>query len=272
MPFRNPLLERLRRKEAVYGLWVTLESASVTEIAATLGLGWIVVEMEHGHLDFREVMDHLRAARGSDTAVLVRVPGIQASAVKRVLDLGAHGVILPLVRGAEDVRRGLSYGRYPPEGIRGIGGERAVLWGLDFEGYLRDANRETMIVPLMETREAIAETDAILSVPGIEAIFFGPADLSASLGYTGQWEGTGVADRILDVRARAAARGIASGIMSRGLTDLIRRRDQGFHLIGLGSDTTLLIRSLRDALEAAAAARSSDERKAGDTRNPGVTP
>ncbi|MBI4552337.1 MAG: hypothetical protein HY710_08745 [Candidatus Latescibacteria bacterium] len=245
----NRLRERCRNNQTSYGLWVTLESPSITEIAVTLGLDWVCVDMEHGHLDFRELIEHVRVVRGSDTTVIVRVPDIQQSPVKRALDIGADGVILPLVRSREDVERGMSYGRYPPRGVRGIGGERAVKWGLGLHEYLSDANEETLIIPLIETREAAEHIDAILDVPGLKTIFFGPADLSASFGSLGQWEGPGIADRILDIRAKAAARGIASGIMSTSVEDGIRRRDQGFNLIGLGADAALLIRSIKGALE-----------------------
>ncbi len=245
----NLLRKKLRENETTYGLWVTLESPSLTEIAVALGLDWVCVDMEHGHLDFREVMEHIRVVRGSATTVLVRLPEVQQSTVKRALDLGAHGVLLPLVYGVEDVEKGMAFGRYPPQGRRGVGGERAVQWGLGLEAYLRYANEETLIVPFIETREAVENIDAILAVPGVEVIFFGPADLSASFGYLGEWEGPEIAERILEVRARAAARGIASGVMSRSLADALRRRDEEFRMIGLGSDVGLIIRSIEEALE-----------------------
>jgi 2-keto-3-deoxy-L-rhamnonate aldolase RhmA len=221
----------------------------VTEIAVTLGLDWVCVDMEHGHLGFREVLEHLRAVRGSDTAALVRVPEIEQSAIKRALDLGAHGVLLPLIRGRADVERGMAFGRYPPQGVRGIGGERAVRWGLGSAEYLAGANEETLIIPLIETREAAEEIDDILDVPGLEAIFFGPADLSASYGYRGEWEGPGIAELLLDIRAKAAERGLAAGVMGRSVEDAAQRAAQGFRLVGLGSDAGLLIRALTEALQ-----------------------
>ena len=87
---RNRLRERLRKRETSCGLWVTLESATVTEIAVTLGLDWVCIDMEHGHLGFREVMEHVRVVRGSPTTALVRVPEIGQSSIKRVLDIGAQ--------------------------------------------------------------------------------------------------------------------------------------------------------------------------------------
>jgi 2-dehydro-3-deoxyglucarate aldolase/4-hydroxy-2-oxoheptanedioate aldolase len=250
MAIRNALRRRFRAGETSYGLWVSTESPTVTEVAVTLGLDWVCVEMEHGHLDFHDVMNHIRAVRGSETAVVVRLPDIQMSSVKRVLDMGAHGVILPYAQSAAEIERGFQYGRYPPRGIRGIGGDRAVQWGLGTPEYLGYADEETLIIPLIETRGAVEEMDAILAIPGLEAIFFGPADLSASYGYKGQWEGPGMAERILDIRAKAAAQGIAAGIMARSLEDTVLRRDQGFQMIALGTDMNLMIRAIRQNLEA----------------------
>lgn len=249
-----PAIEKLRRKrrakEPLYGLWCTLESPSVTEIAATLGLDWVCVDMEHGHLDWREVLEHTRAARGSETAVFVRAPEIQQSAVKRALDIGAHGVLLPLVRTRAELELGMQYGKYPPGGRRGVGGERAVKWGMAFREYLRAADGQTLIIPLIETREAAENIEEILGVPGLEMIFFGPADLSASYGHLGDWEGPGIANRLLDIRARAEKRGIGAGIMSLDPKDARKRRGQGFSMIGLGSDAGLMIRSINSAFTA----------------------
>lgn len=245
----NKLRARLRGQETSYGLWVTLESPTVTEIAAALGVDWVCVDMEHGHLGFREAAEHLRAVRGSETSVIVRVPEVTRDYVKRALDVGAHGVLLPLVRTRADVERGLGFGRYPPEGERGVGGERAVQWGLGFHEYLAHANTETLIIPIIETVEAAANIASILAVPGLEAIFFGPSDLSTSSGYLGQWEGPGVAETILNIRAKAAQLGIGAGVMATSIADGVSRRDQGFRLIALGADTALLIRSINQALE-----------------------
>jgi 2-keto-3-deoxy-L-rhamnonate aldolase RhmA len=245
----NRLRDRLHRNDTSYGLWITMESPTLTEIAGTLGVDWVCVDMEHGHLDFREVMEHVRAVRGSETTVLVRVPEIQRDCIKRVLDIGAHGVLLPLVRTRADVERGMNYGRYPPQGERGVGGERAVKWGLGFREYLEHANDETLIIPLIETVESVDNIDTVLTVPGLEAIFFGPSDLSTGYGYLGEWEGPGVAEKILAIQRQAAAMGIGAGVMATTLDDGVRRRDQGFSMIGLGSDAGLLIRSINQAFE-----------------------
>jgi len=245
---KNPLRRKLKEGNPCLGLWVTLESATVSEVAAELGLDWICVDLEHGSLSYRDVLNHARAARGSYTAVLVRVPSATIDSVKRCLDLGIHGVILPLVRSAEDLREGFSFARYPPAGIRAIGGERALRWGLKKDEYLSFANEETMVIPNIETAESSRSIEEILDVPGLEAIFFGPTDLSASQGHFNQWEGLGVAEDILRMRELAAKRGIAFGVVAPNSEDAKKRKAQGFHMIGLGTDVDLLIRQTKSLM------------------------
>ncbi|RAP77926.1 HpcH/HpaI aldolase family protein [Paenibacillus montanisoli] len=247
---RNHLRRKWQEGKQTAGLWVTMDDPSITEIAVTLGLDWVTIDMEHGHLDFKDVMGHIRVVRDSETAVLVRVHDIEQGLIKRALDMGAHGVLLPLVREKQDLEAGFLFGRYPHQGVRGIGGERNVKWGLGMEEYLSYANEETLIIPLIETREAAENIDDILGVPGLEAIFFGPADLSASHGFLGQWEGPGMAELIVDIRDKAKAKGISAGVMTIDAADAVKRREQGFDMIGLGSDGGLMIRSVRHSLGA----------------------
>jgi 2-keto-3-deoxy-L-rhamnonate aldolase RhmA len=246
----NHLKAKLARGETTVGLWVALESPAVTEIAVTLGLDWIVIDTEHGFLDYHDVVAHIRATRNTSTTPLVRIPEISIGTIKRVLDLGAHGIIVPQVNSAEEVASAVRYAKYPPQGVRGVGGDRATLWGLGLQSQTAIADRETMVIPLIETVAAHRELSAILDVPGVDALYLGPADYSASSGHLGQWEGPGTADAMLAIKDAAAARGLGSGIMATSIEDSRIRRDQGFRMIGLGSDTGLLIRALRGAIDA----------------------
>jgi 2-dehydro-3-deoxyglucarate aldolase/4-hydroxy-2-oxoheptanedioate aldolase len=244
----NQLKAKLARGETALGLWVTLEAPTVTEIAALLGLDWVVIDTEHGHLDFKEVVEHLRAVRGSATTPLVRVPEVSRGVIKRVLDLGAHGVIVPQVETAADVELAARLVKYPPRGVRGIGGERATQWGMGLREQTRMADAQTQLIPLIENVQAAESLGAILDVPGVDALFFGPADFSASAGYLGEWEGPGVAERLLGLKDAARARGVPCGVMATDLENALLRQRQGFQMIGIGSDTGLLIRSAREAL------------------------
>jgi 2-keto-3-deoxy-L-rhamnonate aldolase RhmA len=244
----NHLKQKLARGETALGMWVTLESPTVTEIAVALGLDWVVIDTEHGHLDFKEVVEHLRATRGTATTPLVRVQEIEQGTIKRVLDLGAHGVIVPQVQTAAEVELAVRFAKYPPWGVRGVGGERATRWGMGLRDLTRVADRETQVIPLLETVAAGESIDAILDVRGVDAVFFGPADYSASAGHLGEWEGPGVAERLLALKDRIRARGVACGVMATSVEDALARKRQGFQMIGIGSDTGLLIRSSLEAI------------------------
>lgn len=247
----NPLRQKLRNQQTCYGLWVSLESPTITEIAATLGLDWVCIDMEHGSLDYKEVAEHLRAARGSDTAVIARVPELQVTMLKRALDLGAHGVIVPAINTAAEAEAAIEYGKYPPRGVRGIGGERAVRWGMFSQEYLQTANEETMVIPLIESRSAVENIEAILATPNLEAIYLGLADMSASYGYPGQWDAPGIPEHTRAVCQKALAQGVAPGILARNSAEAEARAAQGFQWICLGSDTGLLIEGIKERMTAA---------------------
>lgn len=248
LTMKNPLRAKLAGGEPTYGVWITLEDPTVTELLVELGVDWIVVDMEHGSLDYKDVVAHARAARGSGVAVLTRVPALSVDTVKRALDLGVDGVILPLIRSAADVEEGFRYARYPGRGIRGVGGERAVHWGLRLHDYLDVADTETMVIPLIETRGASEDFHNIVKVEGLEAIFFGPADLSASFGHLGAWQGPGVADDILRIAGMAREHGVAAGVIGWDEADIVRRGEQGFKMIGLGSDVGFLAKTAKSLL------------------------
>src|SRR2546422_10423805 len=115
---KTPAIRKLRQKLAasqpLYGLWVTLESPSISEMAVALGLDWIVIDAEHGHLDWKEILEHLRAAVRSDTVVLVRVAELNAGLIKRALDIGADGVVIPWIETAEQLKQAVAFATYPP--------------------------------------------------------------------------------------------------------------------------------------------------------------
>src|SRR5262245_44773510 len=154
MLFQNPLKRKLASGVTTHGIWVTLESPSITEIAVALGYDWVVIDAEHGHLDFKEVLEHVRVTRQSQTAAIVRIQEVEQGLIKRVLDTGAAGIVVPQVYSPDEVRRAVHFAKYPPVGIRGVGGERATAWGMDLREYTQIANEETMVIPLMETVQA----------------------------------------------------------------------------------------------------------------------
>ncbi|MBI3853553.1 MAG: cupin domain-containing protein [Verrucomicrobia bacterium] len=249
---KTSALKRLRAKlaadETIYGLWVTLESASISEMAVALGLDWIVVDAEHGHLDWKDILEHVRATVRSDTVVLVRVAELNAGLIKRALDIGADGVVIPWIETAEQLQQAVSFATYPPEGIRGIGAERATGWGQCLVQHTQEANENVLVVPIIETVSAGRNIRQLCAVNGPELFFFGPADYSSTAGHRGQWEGPGVAAELLAIKDSLRAHGKDCGIMATSHENLIERRLQGFRMLGVGSDSGLLLRSLHAAL------------------------
>jgi len=245
------LRRTLRDDRPALGLWVTLESPGVTEMAVGLGLDWVVIDAEHGHLDWKEIAEHIRAAARSETVALVRIVELNAGLIKRALDLGADGVVIPYAETAEQLERAVSYARYPTEGVRGVGAERATGWGQAFAEHTAEANDHVLVVPIIETVRTAAQVPAMSRVPGAELFFFGPADFSATAGFRGQWEGPGVGEAILASKDLLRAAGKHCGVVAIDDDDVLRRGDQGFRMIAVGLDSGLLIRSIRSALKAA---------------------
>ena len=243
------LRQKLNQNEPIYGLWVTLESASITEIAVALGLDWVVIDAEHGHLDWRDINSHIRAALRSDTVVLVRIAERSTILSKRALDIGADGIMIPWMEKVEEVEEAVRDCRYPLEGRRGIGGERATAWGQCLSEHAAEANENVLIVPLIESIAAIPNLATMCKVDGIDLFFIGPADLSSSAGYRGQWEGPGVAEQILRLKDTINAAGKHCGVMSTSNQNLTDRLDQGFRMLALGTDSGLLLRSLHQSLQ-----------------------
>jgi len=241
---------KLARDEPVCGLWVTLESATITEMAVALGLDWVVIDAEHGHLNWKEINEHIRAGLRSDTVVLVRLAERSTSLTKRALDIGADGIVIPWMETAEELREAHRDCRYPPEGRRGIGGERATVWGQCFAEHTAEANDNVLVVPLIESVGAVPNVPEMCEVDGVDVFFFGPADFSATAGFRGQWEGPGVAEQILDLKDTIRSAGKHCGVLTTGNDDLQKRIKQGFRMPGLGADTGLLIRSLHESLQA----------------------
>jgi 2-keto-3-deoxy-L-rhamnonate aldolase RhmA len=239
------LKQKLQNDEIALGLWITLETPTVSEIAAQIGLDWVCIDTEHSGLDFQDIANHLRALNGTRTAALVRIPGIDQGLIQKVLGLGAHGILVPRVRTAEEVELAVRFAKYPPRGSRGMGIERSTAWGKGMR-RVSEANEETMVVPMIETVDSGRNIDAIMRVPGIDGFFFGPADYSASVGFPGEWEGPGVAEQLIEIENRIREQRYPSGIVVKSPEDRNLRIQQGFRIIGLGVDSTIFVNAVTD--------------------------
>ena len=243
------LRKKLNNKEPIYGLWVTLESPSITEMAVSLGMDWVLIDAEHGHLDWKDISGHVSAAIRSDTVLIVRIAERSTVLSKRALDIGADGIMIPWMESVEDVQKAVSDCNYPPEGRRGIGGERATAWGQCLKEHTEEANENVLVIPMIESIDAVPNVADMCKVDGVEIFFFGPADFSSSAGFRGQWEGPGIAEKILELKNTIKNAGKYCGVVSTSNQNLTERLDQGFQMLAMGTDSGLMLRSLHESLK-----------------------
>lgn len=242
------LREKLARNETVFGLWVTLESASITEMAVAVGMDWVVIDAEHGQLDWRDILAHLRCAVRSNTVVLVRLAHLSGELIKRALDIGADGVVIPWIETSEQLHQAVSYAKYPLDGLRGIGAERATAWGAALKEHVKVANENVLVVPIIETVRAARNIQSLLGVPGVNLYFFGPADFASTAGQRGEWETPDVARQLLAVKDAIRAARKHCGVVCTSAENIQQRQEQGFRMLAVGIDSSLLLGRMRELL------------------------
>jgi 2-keto-3-deoxy-L-rhamnonate aldolase RhmA len=247
-----PALQRFRRKlragESVYGVWVTLEAAAVTDISVGLGLDWVVIDAEHGHLDWAEILEHVRATVRSNTVALVRLSEANPGLIKRALDIGADGIVIPRVETADQLRSIIRSSRHAPLGTRGIGDERATCWGHCFTEHVRESNANVLVVPILETGLAEHNLKSLLSVEGTDVFFFDPADYSADTGLPGELEGPVTAAAHDKMVHEVRKHGKHAGVVAVTDEALTTYRDRGFTMLGVGFDGGLILSGIRSML------------------------
>lgn len=232
------------------GTWIVSASPLVAEAVGHVGFDWAVVDMEHTPLDLMDVTHMLQALATTKMVPVVRVPWNDAVMVKRVLDAGASTLLFPFVQTAEEARRAVAATRYPPEGVRGVATmSRAAKFGTS-ANYLKTANAGVGVIVQLETVPALEQLDEIAAVPGVDALFIGPADLSASMGHIGQLNHPAVVERIGQAVQRCKDVGKPVGTIGGTPEALAQYRATGFDFLALSSDLGLLIRGAHAALTA----------------------
>jgi 2-keto-3-deoxy-L-rhamnonate aldolase RhmA len=232
------------------GTWILSASPLLAEAVAHAGFEWSVIDMEHAPLDLMGVVHLLQAVSSSRMVPVVRVPWNDTVTIKRVLDAGATTLMVPFVQNADEAQRAVAAARYPPEGVRGqCGISRASKFGTS-TNYLRTANRGIAVIVQLETVPAAEQLEAIAAVPGVDALFVGPADLSASMGYVGQPTHPAVMDLMADMVRRCKALGKPVGTVGGTPEVVAQYRAIGFDYVAIASDLGLLIHAAQAAIAA----------------------
>jgi 2-dehydro-3-deoxyglucarate aldolase len=253
--FTNPLKQRLRETEALFGLWLSLGSDSAAEALAHAGFDWLLIDMEHAPIDSVDVTSQLRAIAAAHlpSEPVVRVPAAEGWIVKRVLDAGARTLMFPNIESAEEAARAVRLTQYPTsealDGLRGVAGAvRAGSYGMRRD-YVQTANAQIATIVQIESARAVHEVDNIAATPGVDCLFIGPADLAASLGHLGDSKHPEVQEAMSHVVASAQKAGIATGIFAMDSAGARQYRDAGFRFIALAADVMWLVRATRQALQ-----------------------
>lgn len=244
---RNTFRDALRAGRPQIGLWVGLADANAAEALAGTGYDWLLLDGEHAPNDPRSVLDQLRAVAPYPVHPVVRPVQGDVALVKQYLDIGAQTLLVPMIDTPEHAARMVLAMRYAPDGIRGMGAAlaRASRWN-QVDDYLNAANGQMCLLVQAETTEAIANLRAIAAVDGVDGVFFGPADLSASMGWRGQPNHPAVQQVILDGIASVRAAGKAAGILSADPVQAQRYLDAGALFVAVGVDTSLLVKAATD--------------------------
>jgi 2-keto-3-deoxy-L-rhamnonate aldolase RhmA len=239
---------RLRSGETLFAPLMTLNSPAVAELMADVGFDWLFIDAEHSTLDTAQMQLLLQAS--APTPCVIRLASGDDVPIKKALDIGAAGIIVPQVNSADHARRIVQSAKYAPVGQRGLGIARAHRYGLNVREYMQTANDDTAVIVQAEHRDAVANIEAIVRVEGVDGVLIGPYDLSASLGLPGAVDHADVRAAIERVRAACQAAGVPMGIF--GLTaDAVRPyMDQGFTMIVAGVDTVLLGNAAIDLVKA----------------------
>jgi 2-dehydro-3-deoxyglucarate aldolase len=238
---------RLRRRERLLGTMVTLPCAAAAEVLAAAGYDWLFLDAEHGALETRELAGILRAV---DRAVpcIVRIAAGDEVPIKKALDLGAAGLIVPQVASAQQAADVVRYARYSPLGARGVGVARAHGYGFAFAEYVATANERTALIVQVEHIHAVEQIDAIVQVAGIDAVLLGPYDLSASLGKLGRVDDDEVVTAIDRVTEACRRVGMPLGIFGLSAEAVAPYAERGCTLLVAGVDTLFLGHGARRTL------------------------
>ena len=232
------------------GTWISSASPIVAEAIGIAGFDWGVIDMEHAPLDMMDLVHVLQAVAATKLIPIVRVPWNDTVTVKRVLDAGATTVLFPFVQSAEEARRAVAATRYPPEGVRGMATmSRATRYGTN-ANYWKTANQGMGVIVQLETVQAVSRLEEIAAVEGVDALFIGPADLSASMGLVGQPTHPQVMDLMAQAVHRAKTCGKPIGTIGGSPEHVVQYRAARFDFVALGSDLGLLMRGAQGAVQA----------------------
>ena len=245
-PLLNPFKQALAERRAQIGLWLGLADPYSAELCAGAGFDWLLIDGEHAPNDLRSILGQLQAIAPYGSHPIARIPvghgHIGTTLIKLYLDLGVQTLLVPMVDTPEQAADLVRAMRYPPDGIRGMAGARASNWGRN-PSYVHDANAQVCLLVQAETETSLRHLDAIAATEGVDGVFIGPADLSASMGHVGNPGHPQVQAAIADAIARIVKAGKAAGILTTDEALAHHYLELGATFVAVGLDTNLLVQT-----------------------------
>ncbi len=254
----NTALSAWRRNEQTVGCWLSLANSYSAEAIANLGFDWVCVDLQHGMIDYTDLAQMLPAISTTSTIPLVRVPWNEPYEIMKVLDAGAYGVIVPMVNNREEALRAVSACRYPPGGNRSFGPIRGAMYG--GKGYALEANDQLACIAMIETQEGIENLEEIVSTPGLNGIYIGPADLALAMGLpvSGDQPQEEHLEMVKRIQSACVAHNVAIGIHTSSLKYCQKYLELGFNFVTLGSESGHM---MKNAARELAEARGTQEQQ-----------
>lgn len=228
----------LQKKELSTGTWLTIPHRAVVEIFGKSGFDWVVIDLEHAPIDIEQTAELIAHIQGNGMQALVRVTKNEEVIIKRVLDAGADGIVVPMIKSKQEAEKAVSFTYYPPLGSRGVGLNRAQHYGDGFESYKKWLNDNIVIIAQIEHIDAIENLDEILSVEGIDGTIIGPYDLSGSMGYPGDYNRPDVKDALQSyiTKVNKANKPLGYHVIESDASFSIEKIQQGYSLIAFSID------------------------------------
>jgi len=243
--------KKFKNRELTVGSWITLAHPAIAEIMAKAGFDWLAVDLEHSVITLREAEELIRVIDLCDVVPLVRLSANDPVQIKRVMDAGAHGVIVPMVNSAEEARKAVASVRYPPDGKRGVGLARAQGYGNSFERYKEWLSQESIVIVQVEHIKAVENLDAILSVEGVDGFIVGPYDLSGSLGIPGQFDNELMIESMSKIKIfiRISSKIAGYHVVEPDVDQLRQRVQEGYRFLAYSVDIRMLDTCCRSAIK-----------------------
>ena len=237
-----------RNKEITIGSWITFSDPAIAEIMAKSGFDWLVVDMEHSALSINQAQEIIRVINLCNVTPLVRVMENNPNLIKRYMDIGAHGVIIPMVNSKSDAERAVNAVKYPPMGTRGVGLSRAQNYSLDLDSYLKWNQENSIVIVQIEHIQGVENIKSIMDVDGVDGLIVGPYDLSASLGHPGEFEHSLVQEafQTITTAIKDSSKPWGYHVVEPNVEAALDKLNQGYTFLAFGVDFLFFSINCRD--------------------------